>query len=116
MSKRVKKHFGTIKALCKLKPNVAKAVIHDANDEVIKCICECIQNVLNGVVKIPQATKRKLKRHKRKIRQINNKRIGIRRKRKLLEQSGGFLPMLLAPVVGLLGSVVGEAISSAIRK
>lgn len=115
MSKRLQNHFDTIKVLSKPNPKQNKAIIHHADDELVKCICECIQNIANGVVKISPSTKSKLCKHKQKIRQIIDKRTGIKKKKKLLEQSGGFLPLLLAPVVGLLGSVVGEAISNAIR-
>lgn len=115
MSKRLQNNFDTIKVLSKRNPKQNKAIIQAANNELVKCICECIQNVTNGVVKISPCSKSKLHKHKNKIRQIINKRTDMKKKRKLLEQSGGFLPLLLAPVVGLLGSVVGEAISNAIR-
>lgn len=115
MSKRVQRHLNELKVLSKLKPKQTKLLIRHANNDLVKCVCECMQNVANGVVHISPATKMKLSKHRNKIRKIINKRTKIAKKKKLLEQSGGFLPLLLAPIVGLLGSVVGEAISNAVR-
>jgi len=58
----------------------------------------------------------KLRRHKSKIRKIIDKETKLAKKRELLTQSGGFLPLLLAPIISLVGGLVGEAIGGAISK
>jgi hypothetical protein len=73
-------------------------------------------NVANGNVKVPPTVLSKLKKHKSKIRAAVSKKISFKKRKQLIEQSGGFLPLLLAPIVSLVGGLVGEAIGGAISK
>ena len=113
--KKVKTHIHCLRALCHLKPKQVKGVIENSDNDLIKCLIECAYNVAHGVVPVSPKTLSKLKKHKSKIRKIIDKGTKLKKKKKLLVQSGGFLPLLLAPIVSLVGGLVGEAIGGAIR-
>jgi hypothetical protein len=71
---------------------------------------------MQGNVKIGGKRKKKLGEHKAVLRRILDRKTNITRKRKLLVQSGGFLPLLLAPIIGFVGSLIGDAVSSAVNR
>lgn len=85
--------------------------------ELLKAFCdkdfanaihECCWNVVNCRVPLSSAHKRRLVKHKKLLRGISNKSTSLK-KRKALIQSGGFaslLPLLVGPVVSLLGSLI----------
>ena len=110
--KTVKRHINSLRALCHFKPKQIKGLIENSDKELVGCICECMYNVAT----VPPKTLAKLKKHKSKIRKVIAKRTNFKKKKKLLAQSGGFLPLLLAPIVSLVGGLVGEAIGGVIAK
>lgn len=87
-------------AKSKLRKNILKA----SEPDLIKALCDCSTNVLNGNVQIGNAVKKKLKRYKKELRVISCPKRKISLKRKLLIQRGGFLPALLGV---LLSGIVG---------
>ena len=109
--KRLAKHHNCLKFLAKSNPNLRKSVIYGANNDLVYCICECIQNVLKANVPIPYKTIKELKPYRNTLEKIINKRTSVQKKKKLLNQNGGFLPILLAPLLGIVGSLVGDVIS-----
>jgi hypothetical protein len=113
---RLRKHMWALHFLAKCKPRQRQLFLDTANKDVIECICECIHNIAQGNVRIEKERKRKLAKHKSKLRKIVDKRTGIEAKRKLLSQSGGFLPLLLSPIIGLVGSLIGDAIAGAVNR
>jgi len=74
-----------------------KAVVGAADNDLICCLCECAQNILNGNVPLNKTHLRKLKRYKTDVRKLVERRTGKHQKKKIL-QKGGFLPALLAPI------------------
>ena len=81
-------------------PKLRKQILKTADDNIIKLILECIQNLLVGNVPLEKCEKSKISRHMKILRKIHNSRAKIKQKQKLIIQSGGaFLPALLAPIV-----------------
>ena len=60
--------------------------------------------------------KQRLKYHKDRMATLLKKRVSYKKKKQVLSQSGGFLPQLLAPVLGIASSLIGDAISGAINR
>jgi hypothetical protein len=109
-SQRLKKHVHTLKVLHDCTGKTRKAILQNADKELIDCICLCLDNILKGNVKVPPSTYKKLKRQQGLISELHKKSVGTRKKNQLLIQSGGFLPALLAPILGIVGSLIGNLV------
>jgi hypothetical protein len=80
-----------------------------ANKDQILSVCECAFNILKKNIPITKAQEDQLRRHKRFVYKLVDKSVPLIQKKKVLEQSGGFVQFLLAPVLGaILGEVAGE--------
>lgn len=104
MSECVLKNLPLLEKLAKAKPAERKKILESASLKLVKSIIECIENVLKGIVKLKKECMKKLKRHKKILRQIytaGSKQ--LKHKKTLLIQSGGsFLPLLLTPIISIL--------------
>ena len=106
-----KKHANFLRALLYLEGRQRIALLNSVNRDFIKCICECVLNILKGNVELKPSEKNRLKKHVRLMRLLvykrknkNKKKIKqdiFKGKKKLLVQHGrgGFLPALLAPII-----------------
>jgi hypothetical protein len=109
--KRITKHHDCLKFLAKTNPKLRRSVVNAADKDLIYCICECIQNVLAANVPVPFNTIKQLKPYKGTMESIVNKRTNIQHKKRLISQKGGFLPILLAPLLGVIGSLIGDTLA-----
>jgi hypothetical protein len=50
------------------------------------------------------------------LREIVDRKTNLTKKRKLLVQKGGFLPALLAPIIGVATGLIGDLIGNLIKK
>ena len=110
MSKRLQKNIELLKILKKAELAQRKAILKTLNNEQLLCICECIDNILCGNVKISPVKKRELSKHVKILRKLVDKETDKEQKRKLLVQKGGFLPALLAPIIAIAGSLIGDLV------
>jgi hypothetical protein len=115
-SKKLKKWAPLLQALAKLPPGERCNILKSISPELIATISECTDNLLRGAVPLSHNQLGKLKRHRSQLHLLANQQVGLGKKRKLLcrKQTGGFLSILLAPLAGILGTVVGDLISGAI--
>jgi len=88
-------------------PQLRKNILKDSNPDLIKALCEVCMNTLNGNMKISNSTKSQLKKYKKTLRCLASPKVKLTRKRKLLIQKGGFLPVLLG---SLLAGAVGKLV------
>ena len=102
--KRIKSNYHALHVLKTADPKLRKAILKNANSELILSIVECALNVLNGNCKISECTKRKLGKHKKVLRDFC-KKASISKKRKLVIQKGGFLIPLLSAILPSLISL-----------
>lgn len=109
---RVKRNLDFLKVLYKANKCQRHGIIKGANKDLIICLCECADNLLKGNIPIKEETKQKLRRHKKPLRELADKKSSLKVKREILCQRGGFLPLLLAPVLSIAGSLIADAISS----
>jgi hypothetical protein len=81
-----------------------KAIIENADKELIYTLCECVLNCINGNVTLDESIKTKLNRHKLHLRSLLRKRnSSIKKKKKILIQKGsGFLPIILSTILSAL--------------
>ena len=90
MSLKLKKNIQVLKLLQKSKPVARKAILRTADKELLLTICEWIDNILKGNVKLRPEQYRKLKRYAVILRKLQNRNLGFGSRKKLLIQNGGF--------------------------
>lgn len=105
MSSRLKKYFAKLTLLKEATAKVRKDILKNCSRGLLHCLCECAKNVLKGNVPLSKPQKEKLKRFKKKLRNLASKRVRIEAKKEIV-QSGGFLGTLLTPVLSLLGALL----------
>lgn len=99
------RHIHLLDTLARAKPSERKFLLERSNFGVIKSIVECIENVLDGNVKLDKKSVKKLKRYKNQLRRIYTSGRKWTSKKKVIVQSGGaFLPALLLPIIGAVAS------------
>lgn len=91
-----------LQTLCHLNKEQRKALLTKADPCLIRCICECALNILQGNIPLVKAQKNKLKPHKKVLRSLASEKASIAKKKRLIVEKGGFLPLLLAPILGTL--------------
>lgn len=118
MSARVRKQADVLKVLAKGKPALCKAIVKGADQDLLRCLCECSHNILKGNVPLTSAQKAKLTRYKKELRAVAKKSTSQKKKKQVL-QKGGFLPALLAPLLApiiaplatkVFGKVLGKVL------
>ena len=109
MAKRFENNIDYLSVLSKCKPKLRLAIIKCADEQLIKVICDCAENVLSGNLTVPADAKKKLYSHKHLLRQLRSKK-SLKHKKQKLIQSVGFLPALLSPLLGIVGGLVTDLI------
>ena len=117
MPKRLKKNIELLKLLKKCKnKNQIKVVLELADNDLIRCICDCTNNILLGNVKLSKKNKKNLENKAKHMRELLKPKKGIKKKRKYLIQHGGFiLPALLTPIIGLASGLIGEVVGKLVK-
>ena len=104
--KKVKKTFEKVRILSLATPRARKQLIQKGGKEVVNCVSECCHNILKGNVPLTEEQKTRLFKHKNKLRSVADKKVGLQKK-KVIIQTGGFpLAAILAPVASVLGSLL----------
>lgn len=98
------------------KPSTVRAVVQEAPDSVIRAISNAALNAREGDVHVPPHLKRLFCAHRRHFDYLVDRKYPIQRKRKLLVQRGGALPLVVPLIATVLGSIGGEFISRLFRK
>lgn len=110
MSVRLRRNFALLKTLTRSSPKIRKVILQECSPDLIQAICEICMNLLKGNIPITQCQHNKLKRYKEKIRQMACRKAGVRQKKKLLNQKGGFLLPLLTTVLPMVADLAIGAI------
>ncbi len=111
--KRLKDNLDFISLLHKTRTaKKRRDLLKIATPEQILTVCECIKNVVNkNVPGITEKDKKCFKKHKGTILALVKNRVPTETRQKIIAQKGGFLPALLAPVLGIAGSLLGNLIN-----
>ena len=108
MSSAVERALPLLQTLISSKPVLRKAIIDHATPDLIHAITEIIYNTLKGVIELTPDQKRRLSRYKEQFRALVNKRLSVKKKRKILNQKGtGAALAALIPVALALLSRAG---------
>lgn len=111
MSARIKRNAPLLKALYRATPKKRRDILIHSSPDFIQTLCEISLNLLKGNVPLTPSQFKKLKRQKKIIKLLADKRTSLKRKQQVLKkQTGGFLLPLLSAVVPLIGNLVGGLI------
>ncbi len=110
MAARVKKHFDILRVLQKANPKLHKAILQNADTDVVHCICDCTHNALNGNLKLTPKQKKQLVKFKKPLRQLTVKKVALKKKRNLLIQHGGLVSAVLAPLLAVAASLLADTL------
>lgn len=113
--KRLERNLSLLDVLNKANKPQRNALINTTTKDQLQCICDCASNILNGNIKITDSDLRKLKRYQNHLRFLSDKNGQIEKKR-IVIQEGGFLPLLLTPILSVAGSLLADVISKSITK
>ena len=115
MSSRVERQVHLLQAIAEGHPQVVKAILRGADNDLIKCLAECALNLLRGNIVLTPDEKTKLIKYRQKIRNIAGKKQTLKDKHKTI-QTGGLAAALLAPLMKpLIAPLVGKLITSSIN-
>ncbi len=81
MSKRLKAHVPYLHVLVNGNSKQREGILRGANKELIYCVCECALNVLQGNVHLLPAEKNTLKKYRRRLRDLTDKKIALSKKK-----------------------------------
>ena len=95
---------------------VVRTVLQNAPDGVICAICNAMLNNRAGDVRIPPHLKHIFAKYHRHIHWLTDFRCPFSKKRRLLVQRGGVLPIIGPLIATVLGSIGGEFISRLFNK
>lgn len=84
-----------------------QALLDYADKDELSAVTECVQNILAGNVPLSKEQLKKLRRHKRRMRELSQDNISIVKHKRVLNQSGGFLQAILPLALGALGPIIG---------
>ena len=106
MTKRVVQQCAVLKKLKTCGSKERKILLKQGGKALQLCLQECAINILNGNVPLTPYQLKRLKRYKDKVRKLS-KNSTPQKNRLQIEQQGGFLPALIAPILGaVLGAVL----------
>ena len=88
MSSVVERALPLLQTLVASKPILRKAIIEHASPDLIHAVTEIIWNTLKGVITLTDEQKRRLSRHKKEFRALVDKKLSVKKKRKILNQKG----------------------------
>jgi hypothetical protein len=114
MPKLLQKYFHHLHVLSSCKACERKLLIGNLPTDLVRCICEVCDNLLQGNIPISQTDKKKLVRHKKIIRYLASKKpksISLKR-RQILQQGGAFLPILLPSLL----TIAAELLPNLLKK
>ena len=105
--REIRQTAGVLQALAKAKPKVLKQQIHKVHPVVIKTLKRLSKNYIKGNVRLTPSQLRRIRRHKRALKELALQKTSLAKSRQLL-QSGGFLQSLVLPLISLFGSLFAK--------
>ena len=113
------KNKETLFRIGRTRGNFRNELLANVDDDIILNIINVLHNVINKNIAITPKTEKALWKYRREIRKLlaknpRTKNI-IKQKRKLLVQKGGFLPLVLGPILAAIPAIAkGIAVAGAV--
>jgi len=85
-----------------------KQMINNITKKDLKLLLECVKNILVGNIPIQPEKKKRLGRHRQKLRHLVSRKLGIKSKLRILKQKGGILPAILSVLTPAIVTAIAE--------
>ena len=110
ISPSVRKTLPLLNIIAKMNNTNRKRILSEVggDDIIYKALKEIAHNTIKGNVKLNKSQKAKLKTHSRTLKGLCTSNKCLKRRKKLVEQIGGFLPILIPAVASLISSLVAK--------
>jgi hypothetical protein len=108
LPKRLRRNIHSLYILSHKKNNF-KHKLKNAKTDLIKCICDCAYNIVKKNITLKKKDQDKLLEYMPTLQYLSKKKIPTSTKKKvILNQSGGFLPLLVGPILTILASFISN--------
>ena len=113
MSSNLRMCMEKLKIIAKIRDSrLRKKILSEIADQCLyKALNEIAVNTVSRKVPLNRATKISLRKYKTHINSLARKTSNRRLQKKLVVQSGGFLPVLIPAITSILGSILSTAIN-----
>jgi hypothetical protein len=106
---RISKHRGFLRRLLQQKDNIEAKEVAKISDQQLCVICELVKNLVhNPALKLGERERELLEKHEKQIRELINRRVPKKKKRKILQKGAG---VLLPLILGLIAPIISRIIS-----
>lgn len=115
MSESLKKTLNFLQALTRVKDRDSREVVlkHLGDDKILyDALSEIARNYLKGNINLSTSQSKKIKRHSKVLKELcckKNRKCAKKRK-ELLVQSGGFLPILIPAVASIISAIISRTV------
>lgn len=92
-----------------------KKLIKTAKTSNLNAISEIALNLKNGNLPVHPKFRQKLKKFRNSVLKVANKKFSVNKKKQILLQNGGVLPLLASPFLATLAPIVGQAIFNSLN-
>jgi len=111
-TKNLRANDAFLKLLCNTTTVQRKQLLRTATNNQVLSVCECVHNILKKNIPLSQQQFKKLRKCKAVLYKLANQKSSVAQRKRVLEQSGGFLPAIIAPIIGaILGAVADKVIN-----
>ena len=106
MSKRLQDNQPFLQLLARSSAKRRKALVKQATKEELAALFEICFNILRGNLPLSTHMHKKLERERQTLRTLADKKISLKRKKKVINQKGGFLGTVASIALPLLASLI----------
>lgn len=106
MSKRLEITETFIRALAKSSAQRRKALLRTASKDELYGLFELCLNIIRGNLPLNKAALHRLRHHRKAIEDLSSRRISLQKKKRIINQKGGFLAPLAQIALPLLAHLV----------
>lgn len=104
--KRLERNRAAIIALNRATKATKMLMLDAASKDLVLALVEIAQNIISGNVPLNPQQLKQLRRHQQDLQMLVKPKTTIINRKRIL-QKGGFLPLILGPLIGAVGSALG---------
>ncbi len=107
----LKNNLPTLKLICNCtKKSNTKKLIIEGDDNLIRVLNDCVLNTLNGNINLSKKEKKRLRKFKIYLRRILKQKTTKDKKKILVQEGHGFLPLILPGAITLITALLENII------